>query len=130
MLADTVFLIDLMENEPSAVKRATEIEGEGLTLYVGSPTIFELYVGLSLSKSAEKERTKIMRILASLPQLPLDFESASSGGLIYGDKVKAGSKIDPEDAMLAGIAKAHKETILTRNIRHFEAIEGITIERY
>ena len=130
MLADTSFLIDIMVNEPSAVRKATEIERSGSTISVGSPTIFELYVGLALTKKVEEERSKIVSVLASLPQLPLDFPSASAGGLIYGDKIKAGSKIDPEDAMIAGIARVHRETIVTRNVRHFEGIEGVTIERY
>ena len=119
-----------MVNEPSAVAKATEIEKRGFTISVGSPTIFELYVGVSLSKKAEEEKLKIVSILASLPQLPLDFESARAGGSIYGEKLKAGFRIDPEDAMLAGIAKVRGEIILTRNVRHFSGIEGVKIERY
>jgi len=32
--------------------------------------------------------------------------------------------------MIAGIAKANKEKIVTRNTRHFQGIEGVTIEPY
>jgi len=46
------------------------------------------------------------------------------------EKIRAGSRIDLEDAMIAGIAKAHRETMVTRNVRRFEGIEGVTIERY
>ncbi len=47
-----------MSNNPDAIKKAEELEGRGNALLVGAPTIFELYVGVSLSKKAEQEKTK------------------------------------------------------------------------
>ena len=87
-------------------------------------------MGISLSKKAEEEKSKIVSVLASLPQLPLDFQSACEGGSIHGNKIKTGFRIDPEYAMLAGIAKVHRENMVTRNIRHFEGIEGVSVEVY
>ncbi len=52
------------------------------------------------------------------------------GGSIYGELLAKGETIDPEDAMLAGIAKSHHEKVLTRNVKHFSRIEGLTIETY
>jgi predicted nucleic acid-binding protein len=130
LLADTTLIIDIMMNEPAAVQKAAEIERRGQTLSVGAPTIFELYVGLSLTSKPAEEKAKIAAVLASLPQLPLDHPSASAGGLIYGEKTRSGSKMDPEDAMIAGIAKANNKKIVTRNTRHFQGIEGATIEKY
>ncbi|PYK85623.1 MAG: VapC toxin family PIN domain ribonuclease, partial [Verrucomicrobia bacterium] len=69
-------------------------------------------------------------ILSSLPQLALDSPSASAGGLIHGEKIRTGQSIDPEDAMIAGIARVNSEKVLTRNIRHYSGIEGVTIENY
>ena len=37
---------------------------------------------------------------------------------------------DPEDAMIAGIAKVHGEAVITRNVRHFVNIERVEIEKY
>lgn len=130
MLADTTLIIDIMKNEPAAVQKAADIERSGQALSVGAPTIFELYVGLSLTKKPVEEKAKITAVLASLPQIPLDHPSASAGGIIYGEKMQSGSKMDPEDAMIAGIAKANNEKIVTRNTRHFQGIEGVTIESY
>jgi len=41
-----------------------------------------------------------------------------------------GSMVDPEDAMIAGIAKVHSERVLTRNRKHFQGIEGVNVESY
>ncbi len=118
-----------MANEPSAVAKARHLEKQS-PLLVGAPTIFELFVGISLSKKAAEEKDRVVSVMESLPQLPLDFASSSEGGLIYGKKLSAGLKIDPEDAMLAGIAKVHGEAILTRNIKHFSGVEGVAVETY
>lgn len=38
--------------------------------------------------------------------------------------------IDPEDAMIAGIALLSNETILTKNVEHFSRIRNLKIETY
>ena len=130
MIADTSFLIDLMGKDPGAVKKAGVLEAEGTSIMIGSPSVFELFAGVALSRKAEEEKEKITAVLSSLPQLVLDFPSASAGGLIYGEKMKVGRDIDPEDAMLAGIARVNAEKVLTRNVKHFSNIEGVTVETY
>ena len=119
-----------MENESHAATKAKELEARGIAILLSSPSIFELYVGVSLSKRARAERSKIESIIESLPQLPLDFESGKAGGLIYGEKLKGGLQIDPEDAMIAGISRTQGHAILTRNVRHFSGIAGVKIEEY
>jgi predicted nucleic acid-binding protein len=47
-----------------------------------------------------------------MPVFPMDFESASEGGLIFAARKKKGRTVDPEDGMIAGIAKLNHETIL------------------
>lgn len=130
MIADTSFIIDLMMDEPQAVSKAKEIEQKGSTVLVCSPSVFELYVGVTLSRKPEDEKSKIIDLIGSLPQLSLDLESACAGGTIYGECIKAGIQMDPEDAMIAGIAKVRKERVITRNIKHFSGIEGIAVEVY
>ncbi len=119
-----------MANEALAVRKARELEKEGMTVMVSSPTVFELSAGVALSRKAAEEKPKITSTIASLPQLPLDFEAALAGGLIYGERTKAGVSMDPEDAMIAGIAKTRAEKVLTRNTKHFSGIEGVSIEVY
>ncbi len=130
MIADTSFLIDMMLKDPGAVGKARELEAEGTGIMIGSPSVFELFAGVALSRKAEEEKSKIMAVLSSLPQLVLDFPSASAGGLIYGEKVRMRRDIDPEEAMLAGMAKVKSEKVLTRNVKHFSGIEGVTVETY
>src|SRR5205809_7066847 len=98
-MADTSFVIDIMAKDPAAIGKARQLEREDVTITVGSPTVFELFAGVALSSQAVEEKSKIMTILSSLPQLALDFPSARVGAMIYGEKIKAGRAIDPQDAM-------------------------------
>jgi len=130
LLADTSFIIDLMEGDDATVAKAREIEAKGIPLIISAPTVFELHVGLSLTRRPDEEKTRILAVLESLPFLPLDYESSQAGGRIYGDKQRSGLMIDPEDAMIAGIAKIHHKKLLTRNLKHFQGIEGVKVEPY
>ncbi len=90
----------------------------------------ELFAGVAQSRKPEEEKSKIITTLSSISQLSLDSPSASAGGLIYGEKMRTGRTIDPEDAMIAGIAKVNAEKVLTRNTKHFSDIDGVNVENY
>ena len=129
-LADTTFLIDLMEKRNEAVSKARELEEKGIPIFVSSPSVFELYVGVSLSKRAQEAKSKIASVVEALPQLPFDLEAAKAAGILYGERMKAGSQIDPEDAMLAGISKVRGEAVITRNVKHFSNLEDVRVDTY
>jgi predicted nucleic acid-binding protein len=130
MLADTDFLIDVMAGEARAIGKAKELAGASVPVMVGTPTIFELYVGVGLSVRSSEEREKIFRVLRSLTQLPLDTQSATRAGLTYAQRIKEGVKIDPVDAMLAGIAVENHQSLLTRNKKHFLGIPELEVVGY
>ena len=130
MLADTTFLIDLMKSDSKALAKAEELETAAIPVLVGAPTIFELYVGVGLSVRSAEEREKVLEVLKSLTHLPLDQAAASRAGLIYSQRSREGVQMDPEDAMLAGIAVENHETLLTRNKRHFAGIPELKLEAY
>ena len=130
MLADTTFIIDIMRNDESAVRKAKDLTDASISVLVGTPTIFELYVGVGLSVRSSEEREKVLSILRSLPHLSLDAASVSKAGMIYAQRVKEKTKIDPEDAMLAGIAIQNNIPLLSRNRKHFAGIPELKLETY
>ena len=76
MIADTSFLIDIMKYDKDAIKKAEEIEKKGNTIAVTSISIFELFIGVSLSIKQDQERNKINRILNGLSIISFDEDSA------------------------------------------------------
>jgi tRNA(fMet)-specific endonuclease VapC len=130
LLADTTFLIDLMRADAKALSKADELVAASIPVLVGAPTIFELYVGVGLSVRSTEEKERVLEVLKSLTQLPLDRQAAVKAGLIYAQQSREGVEMDPEDAMLAGIAVENHETLLTRNRRHFSGIPELKLEAY
>ena len=119
-----------MKADEKALAKAKELETASTPVLVGAPTIFELYVGVGLSIRSAEEKDKVLEVLRSLTQLSLDQQSATRGGLIYAQRSREGVEMDPEDAMLAGIAVENHETLLTRNKRHFSGIPDLKLESY
>jgi len=119
-----------MRNDANALREAKELIGANAPVLVGAPSIFELYVGVGLSVRSSEEREKVIDVLRSLAQLPLDPQSAVRAGAIYAQRVREGKTIDPEDAMLAGIAVENHQPLLTRNRKHFSGIPELKVEGY
>lgn len=130
MIADTSYFIDVMRADPGAIDKTKELEAHGIPINLTSITVFELYVGIGLSNKSTEEKSIVHSVISSMSVISLDFESASEGGLIFSAKKKEGKTIDPEDAMIAGIARFNHDTLLTRNTSHFTGIEGVSIESY
>jgi len=119
-----------MVSESKAVARAKSLSEASVPLLVGAPSVFELYVGVGLSSKSSEEKRKVEEALESLTQLPLDQRAAKRAGMIYAQKSKEGGKIEPEDAMIAGIAVENGQPVLTRNVQDFSGIPDLKVETY
>jgi len=129
MIFDTSFVVDLMDRQPDAVNKFWAIQGKE-NIFVTTPTIFELWSGIARSSRPEQEKKKVLEVLGSQLILELDEKSAEEGGRIDGLLVREGLRIDPEDCMIAGIAKHYQQKVLTRNVKHFNRIKGLSVESY
>jgi len=130
MILDTTFLIDLMKEDPAAVKKLKGLERDKIAQNIASPTLYELYVGIMLSTKPEKEKRKVLDTLASMNILGLTAKSAAKAGEVQGKLIREGKMIDPEDAMIAGIALLNNEIVLTKNVEHFSRILALITETY
>jgi len=130
MILDTTFLIDLMKEDPAAVKKLKELERDKITQNIAALTLYELYVGIMLSTKPEKEKRKVLDTLASMNILGLNAKSAAKAGEVQGKLIREGKMIDPEDAMIAGIALLNNEIVLTKNVEHFSRIRALITETY
>jgi tRNA(fMet)-specific endonuclease VapC len=130
MLLDTSFIIDLLRGGEKAVKKIKMLEAESTATNISSPSIFELFVGISLTKKPSSEKKRIMDVLESWGTLALDVVCAARGGGIHGQLIKDGELIDPEDSMIAAIALENNEILLTNNKKHFSRVPGLRTEEY
>ena len=130
MILDTTFLVDLMKGEEAAVARARRIEREATPVRIPAPALFELWRGVHLASRTAEEEGKVVRLLSLYPSAAFDADAAARGGEVDALLLRRGAPLDPEDAMIAGIALARTEPLLTRNVRHFSRVPGLRVESY
>lgn len=122
IVADTDVLIDfLADREPSAGRVAIELTSPSFC--TTAVTRFELLAG-ARDTTAEG---LVRRLLDSLSTLTLDQESADRAAAVRRRLESRGEGIGMADSLIAGIVLVHDGMLLTRNRRHFERVEGLTL---
>lgn len=129
VILDASFLIDLLRGNPIAKNKVNELDESGKDKYLASITAMELYYG-AMQSGKKDDAIKVMSLLLSLNKLNFEFNSGIKAAEIKHELEKKGMMIDIEDIMLAGIAKTMEQKILTRNVKHFERVEGLKLESY
>ena len=126
--ADTDFIADLDRGRTEAVAKLDDLEERRETLCTTAINIAELYHGAHASRNSLQAVSRIEKIMARFSTLNLDFDSARIWGRL-AEQLKS-SSIGELDLFIASIAIANGQTLLTRNIKHFERVPGLTVESW
>ena len=122
MIADTDVLIDFLQgNQPASERIALELDHEQLA--TTAITRFELLAGARTAR----QQTIIGQLLAALPCLPLEAQSADRAAEVRRALQREGVSIGMGDSLIAGIVLAHRGVLLTPNRRHFERVPSLTL---
>lgn len=127
---DTSFVIDLFNGQETAKKVMEKYDSLGEELNIPSPVVMELISGANLHAKRENEREDTIKFLSGLVVIDFNRESAILAGDIEAELTKKGEIIDIEDVMIGAIVKKNNEVLVTKNVKHFEKIEGLRIEGY
>jgi len=127
---DTDFIIAYMRHDDAATAKAAQLREDRKTLItVTAVTAMELYRGAFRSKNAAAEVEKVAAVLDTFDaMLNLDHHSAKVAG-----EIDASLKLNPiedSDLLIASIVMANQETLLTRNIKHFERVPGLGLKSW
>jgi predicted nucleic acid-binding protein len=83
------------------------------------------------AKNKEKELEIRLNLLRKFLILPFDFETAKISAKIEADLLGKGKFIGRSDVIIAGSMIKHGiDTIVTRNVKHFEEIPGIKVQTW
>ncbi|MBS3134523.1 PIN domain-containing protein [Candidatus Woesearchaeota archaeon] len=128
MILDSDFIINLLKNEPDAVRKAEELNQSSEKIKTTVINAFEVLQGNF--NNNEKDKGIIRKFFTTIKILEFDYEDANTAAEIHHDLQKTGLMINPEDSMIAGIAIQYNEKILTKKIRHFNRIKNLIVETY
>jgi len=126
--------VDLLRKDDSTIRWLAESEEQAL--YTSEINAFEIYTGLyrmsESSKTKLKKRTEeLEQLLARMEVLPFDRTASIESAKILSTLMDKGEPIGARDVMIAGTALARGITrLLTRNVKEYQRIAGLTVESY
>lgn len=95
---------------------------------VSSIVVYELFYGAY--KSARVARNLAIIDGIQLQTLEFDREDARQAGAVRAALEKRGTPIGAYDLLIAGQALARGLTLISRNLREFERIEGLSVRNW
>jgi len=133
IVLDTNVVSALMrrEPEPAVVSWLDSLPAE--SVWTTSVTVFEIRLGLEILTAGRRRRELEEAFAKALEEdfenrvLPFDEAAAQTAGAIAAERRRAGRTVEIRDVQIAGIVKARKATLATRNIRHFEGCGVVLI---
>ncbi len=132
-LLDTNVISELSKPEPNPAVLRWFAHTPAQQIYISSVTLCEIEFGLALLP-AGKRRDALSAAMHGLVQedfegrcLPVDAQCAVAYGRLAANEQQQGRTCGTEDAMIASIALTRQYTLVTRNVKDFQGIEGLRI---
>jgi len=133
-LADTSYLIDLINGDRGAVELAEELDATGEEVGLSVISVEEYVRGiyyLYLNSDILKEKLKAAkRDVSAFEILPITYEVALKAAEIDAMLTIKGEMLSLADVLIAATAIANNLILITRNVKHFKRIPNIRVRRY
>lgn len=130
-LLDTNILSEIVKPAPNPEVVAKLRLLRSTEAFASAVSRYELRFGAALRQDDNRLWERLRReILPLATWLPVTDRIAERGGIIAAelrDKGKTGGQFD---TLLAATALEHDLILVTRNVRHFEDVAGLTIENW
>jgi len=122
---DSDILIDFLNNKKEAVKKISELKESNNSLSITSINSFEL-----LNISTKEKLESISNFLLNFKLYDFNFKSSETAAQIFQELKSKGEILDLADIMIATTVISNDETLITRNIKHFERIVNLKLEKW
>lgn len=126
---DTNFMISLLRKERAAKAKLKGLQDRGVALTTTPITASELFRGAYKASSPEREIRRVREVLGYFKLLDYSMAACELYGKIVNELRKKGTPIGDLDAIIAGIAITHGESLLTKD-EHFKRIPSLIIESW
>ena len=124
-LLDTNTLIYFFKGQGKVAERLFAVPPADVA--ISSVSLYEIEVGIAKSEQPAKRRRQFDTFLAVVSVLPFDRSAARAAATVRVDLERRGLPIGPLDNLIAGVALAHRATLVTRNTREFSRLPHLAI---
>ena len=132
-LIDTNVISELTKPAPSAAVLSWFANTPVQHIYISSVTLCEMQLGLALLPTGNRKRALTTATDALIQEdfaqrcLSLDARCAPLYGALAARQQQNGTPCSAEDAMIAAIALVNQFTLVTRNTKDFEGMDGLVL---
>lgn len=123
---DTDFIAGLQRGNEAAMSKIKKMEESSEVIYTTAINVAELYDGAHRAKNVQEMIKRVDGLLARFQILPLDYESAKVWGELAHNL--RSNPIGELDLFIASIVLSNRQTLITRNIKHFERVPRLQVE--
>jgi toxin FitB len=133
IVLDSNVLSELMRPRPEARVIAWLDRQPQTSIWTTSVTVFEIRFGLQVMQTGER-RTFYTRgfegLLGAIDHriAPFDTEAAQHASALMAARKIQGRPRELRDTMIAGIVLAHRASLATRNISHFDDVSATLVD--
>lgn len=126
IILDTNVLSALMRQPADPAVVSWLDQQSRLSLWTTSITILEIRFGIAILPSGRRQALLIEAFEKAINEkldrrvAVFDADCAYEASVLMAARQRKGRTVELRDAMIAGIALAHRATLATRNTRHFE----------
>ncbi len=124
-ILDSDILIGYLRNEPKCLRIINDFRSSKTIIKTTVFNVAELYQGAYLSSKYKENKKQITKFLNTLTILDFNRKDAEIYSEISVELRKKGISIGDFDELISSMAIARAETLITRNIRHYEKIPNL-----
>lgn len=130
VILDTDFIIGYLRKVPKVIEILSKYKQNETELKTTIINMGELYKGAFLSMKLNENLEKIEEFFKNIIVLDLNKEIMKIYAKISADLRIKGEKVGDFDELIASITIYHKETLITRNMRHYERIHQVSLQNW
>ena len=124
-LVDSDRVADFLRGRPDAVLLFHQLLIDGMAMSI--VTFAKVYEGIYFGRDRAHHEADFRTLLRGIPVLGINRSIAGQFAAIQGTLRAQGQLIAASDTFIAATALYHKLTLVTRNIRHFQRIPGLSL---
>ena len=129
VVLDTDILVGILRKNQDAKDFLDRLEKRNETINTTVINAFELFEGALLYPGKDKDKSA-ETLLRSMGSYPFNGPASRTAAQISADLKKIGKIIDFPDLAIASIAISRGENLVTRNVKHFDRIKRLKIEKW
>ena len=129
-LLDTGIAQDYQDRRGDIRSRVLALRRLGHRVGICTPVLGELWSGVELSSSGDRNRATLREALRTLAIWPYSPEAAAEYGIIFAELRRTGRVIQQIDIQIGAIARTLPNCVVVSKDADLSAISGITVENW